>query len=67
MSDIRQLRLEYLSDICAALTQYVEEGGEMHLESDTREGDVLQILFTLGQGEKFQATLRQTMMRRLSR
>ena len=67
MSDIRQLRLEYLSDICAALTQYVDEGGEMHLESDTREGDVLQIMFTLAQGDKFHTALRQTMMRRLIR
>ena len=65
MPDIRQLRLDYLSDICTALSEFVAQGGNLHLESDTRPGDILQITFTLEDAERFHAHLRETMMRRL--
>ena len=67
MPDPQTLRLNYLQDICAALGEYIQSGGHVHIDSDSTQGgdDHLTVTFTIEQGSIYLTLLRETMGRRL--
>ncbi|MCK9486541.1 MAG: hypothetical protein M0R73_07545 [Dehalococcoidia bacterium] len=65
MPDARQLRLNYLDDVCSAIGAYLAEGLEAHIASDSPGGDVLSVRFTLAEGARYQELLREQMAKRL--
>lgn len=67
MPDAQRLRREYLEDICEAISAYLAEGMEAQISSDAAGDDALAIRFTLAEGSRYQALLREQMAKRLPR